>query len=236
MPRLIVENLYKEYPTRDEPLVVLRDVNLRLDGGDSLAILGPSGSGKSTLLHILGTLDQPSSGTVRLDNNDPSTMDEPKLAQFRNEKIGFVFQQHYLLPQLTALENILVPALASGSVTDDVDAHARSLVDRVGLTDRIHHRPAEMSGGEQQRVAVARALVNRPSLILADEPTGNLDRGNALGIAQLLTEIQAESQASAVLVVVTHSEEIAGHFAGQRVLSGGTLMNRANAVTDHETA
>lgn len=225
MPHLFAENLCKQYTTRAEPLLVLRDVNLNMGGGESLAILGPSGSGKSTLLHILGTLDQRSGGSLRLDSTDPESLDERRLARFRNEKIGFVFQQHYLLPQLTVLENVLIPALASGTVTDDVEVHARSLIDRVDLTDRIHHRPAELSGGEQQRVAVARALVNQPMLILADEPTGNLDRENALGIAQLLIEIQAESPSSTVLVVVTHSEEIAGHFSRQQVLRGGTLMD-----------
>jgi len=235
MTHLVASHLRKEFPTRSEPLVVLCDVSLQLRGGESAAILGPSGSGKSTLLHILGTLDEPTSGSVQLDEADPFSMDEPSLARFRNEKIGFIFQQHHLLPQLTILENVLIPALAHGAVNSETDQRARELLERVGLADRQQHRPAEISGGEQQRVAVARALLNRPSLILADEPTGNLDRNNALRMAQLLSEIQSDPDQRTVLVVVTHSEEIAGYFDQQLVLDNGSLRHEFIASGENET-
>lgn len=210
MSGLIVEQLVKSYPTRAEPLVVLREATLNMTAGQNAAIVGPSGSGKSTLLHILGTLDQPTSGTVRLLHIDPFTLDEPALAAFRNRHIGFVFQEHYLLPQLTVLENTLIPALASGTPHISVVRRAEELLDRVGLSDRLKHRPAELSGGERQRVAVARALLNKPALILADEPTGSLDRRNAIAVAQMLLELQAAEKA--MLIVVTHSSEIAQLF------------------------
>src|SRR3954469_17243856 len=155
MPELVVEHLGKTFPTRGEPLVVLRDVSLSLAGGQNAAILGPSGSGKSTLLFIVGALDTPSGGTLRLNGTDPFTLDEPQLAEFRNRHIGFVFQDHYLLPQLTVLENTLVPALADGAASGTTVQRAKSLLARVGLSDRLDHRPAELSGGERQRVGVA---------------------------------------------------------------------------------
>src|SRR3954466_13220784 len=164
MADLIVEHLNKTFPTRAEPLVVLRDVSLSLAGGQNAAILGPSGSGKSTLLFIVGTLDTPSGGSVRLDGADPFSLDEPRLAEFRNRHIGFVFQDHYLLPQLTVLENVLIPAMANGTPNESAQKRATELLDRVGLSPRLGHRPAELSGGERQRVAVARALLNQPAL------------------------------------------------------------------------
>src|SRR3954447_16322057 len=172
---LHVEHLGKEYPTRSGALIVLRDINLDLQRGEALAVMGPSGSGKSTLLHILGTLDQPTRGTVRLVGKDPFSLAERDLADFRNRHIGFVFQDHYLLPQCSALENVLLPTLVGHDDRDAVQARARQLLDRVGLAQRLDHRPSELSGGERQRVAVARALIHRPVLLLADEPTGNLD-------------------------------------------------------------
>ncbi|HTU24109.1 MAG TPA: ABC transporter ATP-binding protein, partial [Pirellulales bacterium] len=172
MPELLAENVTKEYPTRAEPLVVLRGVSLRLATGENVVILGPSGCGKSTLLHILGTLDQPTSGRVLLDGVDANRLAEAELADFRNRQIGFVFQDHHLLPQCSVLENVLLPAVAQGAVSEEAVARARLLVDRVGLTARAAHRPAELSGGERQRTALARALLNKPRLLLADEPTG----------------------------------------------------------------
>ncbi len=208
MTKLLVENLRKEFPTRSEPLVVLRDVSFEVETGQSLAVVGPSGSGKSTLLSIIGTLEPPTAGRVMLDRQDPAELDEPALAAFRNRRIGFVFQDHHLLPQCSVLENVLIPTLAEGSTPAAMVERARMLVERVGLIDRLDHRPAELSGGERQRVALARALINGPTLLLADEPTGNLDRTTAEGIARLLLDMQQQEQM--LLVVVTHSMRLAG--------------------------
>ena len=207
MSHLVVQDLHKQFPTRGEPLIVLRGVNLTLSDGENLAVLGPSGSGKSTLLHILGALDTPSSGTVTLDDHDPFSLNEPQLAAFRNRQIGFVFQDHHLLPQLSALENVLVPALAQLAISEAARGRAELLISRVGLADRRHHRPAELSGGERQRVAVARALIQGPTLLLADEPTGNLDRKTARQIGELLLELQAQERT--MMIVATHSLELA---------------------------
>jgi lipoprotein-releasing system ATP-binding protein len=221
MSTLVVQEVTKEYPTRAEPLVVLREVSLTLTAGQSLAIVGPSGSGKSTLLHIVGTLETPTAGSVTLDGENPFALDEPALAAFRNRHIGFVFQDHHLLPQLSVLENTLVPAMAEGSVAEPASARARELLERVGLGERLEHRPAELSGGERQRVGVARALLLRPRLLLADEPTGNLDRTNAAAIGRLLLEMQQREHA--MLIVVTHSVELAGLFQRQLILDNGCL-------------
>jgi lipoprotein-releasing system ATP-binding protein len=219
---LDVEQLGKDYPTRAGPLTVLRDVTLHLDRGEALAVMGPSGSGKSTLLHLLGTLDRPTRGTVRLDGADPFALREPELADFRNRTIGFVFQDHHLLPQCTVLENVLIPTLINtDGKAGDVEAWAKSLMERVGLSGRLDHRPAELSGGERQRVAVARALVRKPVLLLADEPTGNLDRRSAQGIGELLLDLHRQEQT--MLVVVTHSPELAKLFPKRMEMSDGAL-------------
>jgi lipoprotein-releasing system ATP-binding protein len=218
---LQVTQLCKDYPTRSGPLPVLRGVNLELGRGDAVAVMGPSGSGKSTLLHILGTLDTPTSGAVRLSDRDPFALPEPELADFRNRHIGFIFQDHHLLPQCTVLENVLVPTLVGAHSDGDAEKWARELLDRVGLTGRLDHRPAELSGGERQRVAVARALVRRPVLLLADEPTGNLDRRTAQSIGQLLLDLHRQEQT--VLVVVTHSAELAQVFPKRMEMTEGTL-------------
>jgi lipoprotein-releasing system ATP-binding protein len=221
MSHLLIDSVSKEYPTRAEPLVVLRGVSLELSAGDNVAILGPSGSGKSTLLHIVGTLDRPTAGTISLDGQNPLDLAEPQLALFRNRNIGFVFQDHHLLPQLSVLENVLVPALAQGRPDDDDVSRARQLLDRVGLGQRLGHRPAELSGGERGRVAVARALVQKPILLLADEPTGNLDRDNAMAVGKLLVEMQ--KQENAMLIVVTHSDQLASLLMRRMNLSEGRL-------------
>jgi lipoprotein-releasing system ATP-binding protein len=219
---LAVENLRKEYPTRSGPLPVLGGVSLALDHGDAVAVTGPSGSGKSTLLHILGTLDRPTQGTVRLDGTDPFALSDADLAAFRNKRIGFVFQDHHLLPQCSVLENVLIPTLVDRDTKPaDAEAYARELLDRVGLAGRLDHRPAELSGGERQRVAVARALVQKPALVLADEPTGNLDRKNAHAIGELLLELHRQQQT--VLVVVTHSGDLAKLFPTRYEMADGTL-------------
>lgn len=221
MPDLIVADVAKEYPTRAESLVVLRGASLSLSAGENLAILGPSGSGKSTLLSIIGTLDRPTRGSVTLGGVDPFSLDENKLAEFRNQKIGLVFQDHHLLPQCSVLENVLLPAIADGPAKSDDVQRARELLDRVGLGARLEHRPAELSGGERQRAAVARALIRQPTLLLADEPTGNLDRTTATAVGGLLLELQAERQM--MLIVVTHSLELADALSRRMELDEGRL-------------
>ena len=219
---LVVTDLGKEYPTRSGPLVVLSGVRLTLDRGEAAAVMGPSGSGKSTLLHILGTLDRPSAGTVTLDGTDPFALDDTGLARFRNRRIGFVFQDHHLLPQFSVLENVLVPTLVNAEAEPKAtEAYARQLLERVGLANRIDHRPAELSGGERQRVAVARALVQKPTIMLADEPTGNLDRRNARAVGDLLLDLHRQEQT--VLLVVTHSAELAQTFPRRFEMADGTL-------------
>src|SRR5882672_2419415 len=219
---LSVENLTKEYPTRSGPLPVLRGITLALNRGDALAVTGPSGSGKSTLLHILGTLDRPSGGTVKLDGEDPFALPEPRLADFRNRRIGFIFQDNHLLPQCSALENVLIPTLVNKSVNPaDVEKWARELLGRVGLLDRLHHRPAELSGGERQRVAIARALIHKPLLLLADEPTGNLDRKTAKTVGELLMEMHRQEKTT--LIVVTHSPDLAKLLPRRMEMLDGTL-------------
>jgi lipoprotein-releasing system ATP-binding protein len=221
---LAVRDLAKDYPTRSGPLPILRGVNLELARGESLAVMGPSGSGKSTLLHILGTLDRPTSGSVSLDGTDPFVLPEADLAAFRNRRIGFVFQDHHLLPQCSVLENVLVPTLVSRGTDPAVtEGYARELLKRVGLAARLEHRPAELSGGERQRVAVARALVLKPLLLLADEPTGNLDRASAQAVGELLLELHR--QENTVLVVVTHSAELASRFPRRAEMSDGALAD-----------
>jgi lipoprotein-releasing system ATP-binding protein len=221
MSRLIVENVTKEFPTRGEPLVVLRGISLELASDENVAVMGPSGSGKSTLLNILGTLEAPTSGRVLLDGQDTATLDEPALAAVRNRRIGFVFQDHHLLPQCSVLENVLVPTIAHGPATPAVVDRAHDLIARVGLADRADHRPAELSGGERQRTALARALIHAPALLLADEPTGNLDRTNAARIAELLLELQAAE--GTMLVVVTHSPALAARMKRHYELDDGRL-------------
>jgi lipoprotein-releasing system ATP-binding protein len=222
MPDLVVHEITKDFLTRAEPLRVLRGCTFELARGENLAILGPSGSGKSTLLQIVGTLDAPTSGEVRLGGDDPFQLSEPRLARFRNDRIGFVFQDHHLLPQCTVLENVLLPTLAGGGATPDAFERARMLLERVGLTPRLDHRPAELSGGERQRVAIARALIRQPMLLLADEPTGNLDRSTAASIGDLLLELQQLEQT--MLVVVTHSLELAARFQQKTELDAGRLV------------
>lgn len=204
--------LAKSYPTPAGPLQVITDVSLQVDRGQSIAIMGPSGCGKSTLLYMLGVLEPPSSGTVSIDGTDPYKLGEREQAAFRGSRIGFVFQDHLLLPQLTALENVLAPTLVAPASVDRkaLDERARRLLDAVGLSTRLTHRPAELSGGERQRVAIARALVREPGLVLCDEPTGNLDRSSAEAVADLLATLTADRRVA--LVVVTHSPALAARF------------------------
>ena len=221
---LRVQNLSKEYQTPAEPLVVLQDIDLELGQGESLAILGPSGSGKSTLLHLIGTLDEPTSGNIELSGIDPFSLDEQDLAHYRNHKIGFVFQEHYLLPQCTLLENILLPTLATGNPRASANARAHDLLQRVGLADRHQHRPAECSGGERQRAALARALIMQPQVLLADEPTGNLDRQTADQVADLMLEVQRDE--NTILMLATHSRALAEKMQRTAELVDGRLQSK----------
>ena len=206
---LNVSHLSKEYPGPAGALAVLSDVSFSLEPGDAAAIMGPSGSGKSSLLYLLGALEPPSSGTITLDGQNPFQLSPDGLAAFRNRSVGFVFQDHCLLPQCTVLENVLVPTLVAEDDGGDAK-RARDLVEQVGLSGRIDHRPGELSGGERQRVAIARALVRAPRMILCDEPTGNLDRASADQIAALLLDLHHRQHG--VLIVVTHSAQLAANF------------------------
>jgi len=218
---LEISHLTKEYPTPQGPLSILSDVSLEFDRGDAVAIMGPSGSGKSTLLYILGGLEPPTSGVVTLEGQNPFDLDEKAIASFRNRRVGFVFQDHCLLPQCTVLENVLIPTLIADS--DDYESRARLLLEQVGLSERIGHRPAELSGGEKQRVALARALIMNPVLLLCDEPTGNLDRKSADAAASLLMRLHTEQRT--IMIVVTHSLELASRFPARFELIDKQLKN-----------
>jgi lipoprotein-releasing system ATP-binding protein len=198
---------------------VLRDVDLTLQPGERVAVVGPSGSGKSTFLHLVGLLDHPTAGTVELDGEDTSRLTEPQLARLRNQRIGFVFQAHHLLPEHTAVGNVMMPVRLAGGRTDVAQVRAEALLAAVGLEHRLTHRPGELSGGEQQRVALARALVLGPGLVLADEPTGNLDPHTARGVLDLLLDLN--TQLGSTLVVVTHSREFAAVFPRRLALEDG---------------
>jgi len=215
---LELADVRKHFDSGSQRVDVLRGISFEMQHGQSLAITGPSGSGKSTLLHLVGTLDRPSSGTISIDGREPHGLGEAELARFRNGAVGFVFQDHHLLPQYSVLENVLVPTWAFGPGTD-VAARAIELLDRVGLGHRLQHRPAELSGGERQRVAVARALINRPGLLLCDEPTGSLDRAAADAVAALLFELHARE--GTVLIAVTHSLTLAERFGRRLELREG---------------
>lgn len=225
--QLEVHQLCKSFPTATGELTILRNVELQLSGGDAVAVVGPSGSGKSTLLYIVGLLDQPTAGEVQINGEKPHHFPEAVQARFRSRQIGFIFQDHHLLPQCTVLENVLIPTLASGGADAAANTRARQLLDRVGLSSRLDHRPAQLSGGERQRVAVCRALINQPALLLADEPTGNLDRKTAEGVGTLLLELARES--GSILICVTHSQELAGRFPRTLELRDGQLIDAGAA-------
>ena len=206
---LKVENVSKEYPTPRGALKIVSNVSLSLSRGDAVAIMGPSGSGKSTLLYMIGTLEPPTSGEITLDGQNPFQLKEAELAAFRNKAIGFIFQDHCLLPQCSVIENVLTPTLISATDGND-GTRAIALLEQVGLSDRLAHRPAELSGGEKQRVALARALVMKPQLLLCDEPTGNLDHKAADVVASLLLDLHHKQET--ILIVVTHNAELASRF------------------------
>jgi ABC-type lipoprotein export system ATPase subunit len=229
-PLLKMTRVTRRYdsPNQSGGLTVLNDVSLEVAQGESLAIVGPSGSGKSTLLHIIGTLDRPTSGSVALNGQDLGTLDDQQLAAVRNRQIGFVFQSHYLLPQCTVLENVLVPTLAcaEAAARDGASERAGRLLKRVGLGERMSHRPGELSGGERQRVAVVRALINQPQLLLADEPTGSLDQTSARELGQLLLDLNREE--GVTLIVVTHARELAQRMGRVLELRDARLAPIAN--------
>ena len=216
--------LSKTYESAAGPVPVLEEVNLDLQLGDALSIMGPSGSGKSTLLQILGLLDPPTSGQLTFDGVEPWSLKESDQAKFRNTRIGFIFQDHCLLPQCTVLENVLAPTLV-GEREDNAAIHAKELIDRVGLTPRMDHFLAQLSGGEKQRVAIARALIRQPKLLLCDEPTGNLDEATAWQVLTLLADLQKEMRS--ILMIVTHSPAIAAEFPQQFAMRGRHLERTA---------
>ena len=213
--------LSKNFTGAAGQLSILRNVDLSLNRGDALAVTGPSGSGKSTLLYIVGLLDELTAGNIEVLGSDPTAMSESELAKFRNEHLGFIFQDHHLLPQCTVLENVLIPLLAGDGVADADEKRASDLLTRVGLADRVTHRPAQLSGGERQRVAVCRALINQPEILLADEPTGNLDHATADAVGDLLLELSREQ--NVLLICVTHSTELAKRFPQHMELRDGRL-------------
>lgn len=222
---LIVDHIGKDFPSRSGTLTVLDRCTFSLKPGESLAILGPSGSGKSTLLNILGTLEPPTRGRFELEGESPMDFNEQRLAKFRREKVAFVFQDHHLLPQCTALENVLIPFLAEGKTTPSQREQGIALLERFGLKDRLDHRPGELSGGEKQRVAIARALVRGPRLLLADEPTGSLDRSTAASIAELFLSLLQHTQEHALmLILATHDPTLAKQMKFQKTIEDKTLI------------
>lgn len=222
-PLLKLENVSREFPSAegDQPLRVLRGLSLEVTRGESVAVVGPSGCGKSTLLNLIGTLDQPTGGTLIFDGRELGGLDDTELAALRNREMGFIFQSHHLLPQCTVMENVLVPTLAHGRATADDEERARHLLNRVGLGERLSHRPGQLSGGERQRMAVVRALINQPQLLLADEPTGALDQTTADQLGQLLVELNAEKNVT--LITVTHSEKLAARMTRTVELKNGQI-------------
>ncbi|RKH68862.1 ABC transporter ATP-binding protein [Corallococcus aberystwythensis] len=221
MALLSIRNVFKSYFLHGKRIDVLRDVSLDINAGELVSMIGASGAGKSTFLHVLGTLDAPAAGEVLFDGRSVFSMNDAEIAEFRNRTIGFVFQSHYLLPEFTALENVAMPALIQRKDRGPAYAYARELLERVGLGSRVDHRPGELSGGEAQRVALARALVLKPAVLLADEPTGNLDPTTGEGIHQLLRDVNRDLGITAV--VVTHNETLARSMPRRLRLAGGQV-------------
>lgn len=222
---LCFDSVTKSYETEAGNVEVLRGISFTLEEGEALAVTGPSGSGKSTLLHLAATLEAPTSGRIRIGGEVAHELPERELAAFRSRRVGLVFQDHYLLPQYTMLQNVLLPTVAAGAVDDGEEERARTLLETVGLEARIDHRPAQLSGGERQRAAIVRALINRPSLLLCDEPTGNLDAQTAGAVADLLLELHAEGDSA--LIVVTHSLELAARLPRRVELRSGLIGEAA---------
>ncbi len=221
-PFISIRNLYKSFNSSGNRIDILKGINSELNAGETLAVVGPSGIGKSTLLHLLGTLDRPDKGKIFFKGEEIFQFDDARLARFRNESVGFVFQFHHLLPEFSALENVMMPALISGLSKDRAGQAAEMILVRVGLKERLSHRVAKLSGGEQQRVALARALVLKPAILLADEPTGNLDKKNSEQVHDLLLELNQEL--GMTLVVVTHNMELANYMSRRVTIIDGLLV------------
>ncbi|MBF0103438.1 MAG: ABC transporter ATP-binding protein [Desulfobacterales bacterium] len=219
---LELQHISKGYSLNKNAIDILKDINLTVNAGERIAVVGPSGIGKSTLLHIIGTIDRPDTGCLLFEGKNIFSFDDLQLARFRNEAIGFVFQFHHLLPEFTALENVMMPAFIRGISQKNIYPKAEHILVRVGLQDRLHHRIGELSGGEQQRVALARALVLSPALLLADEPTGNLDKKNSEKIHQLFIELNQETHMT--LIVVTHNQGLAGCMSRRITIVDGQLQ------------
>jgi lipoprotein-releasing system ATP-binding protein len=220
-PLVVASNVKKSFQHMGRTLEVLRGINLEIQDGEILAIVGPSGAGKSTLLHCMGTLDIPTSGSIRLGGEEVTRLSGPRLAELRNRTVGFVFQFHHLLPEFNAIENVAMPGLVRGMSRREIEPRAQALLEEVGLRDRSLHRPGELSGGEQQRVALARAIVLEPKLLLADEPTGNLDSATSAQIHQLFFAIN--KQRGTTIVVVTHNAALAASMPRVVALRDGNL-------------
>ncbi len=212
------KNINKSYGN----LHVLRDVSLEVDRGEIVSVVGASGAGKTTLLHIIGSLDKPDSGEVIINNTSIFSLNDKKLSLFRNQHIGFIFQFHHLLPEFSALENVMLPALIAGKSKKEISAYAHELLERLSLSHRLTHKPGELSGGEQQRVAVARALINNPDLILADEPSGNLDSANANELHQMFFDLRKEINQT--MIIITHNEELANMADRKIVMKDGRII------------
>lgn len=221
---LEAKNIGKTYATANGPITVLDNICIEWNRGQAVSIMGPSGSGKSTFLYILGVLDSPTAGSVRLEGQDPFALDEKHQAAFRNRHVGFLFQDHCLLPQCSVLENVLAPTLVDGRPQSDTVARAKKLLDEVGLSERSTHKPGQLSGGEKQRAALARALIREPLLLLCDEPTGNLDHKAADAVAGMLLQLHAQQKT--ILVVVTHNAELADRFPVRMEMHDHNLRSR----------
>jgi lipoprotein-releasing system ATP-binding protein len=220
---LEAREIYKSYPTADGQIDVLLGINLKIKRGEIVAVVGPSGVGKSTLLHILGILDRPTRGQLRMDSTQVSSLSDDQLAKLRNSTVGFVFQFHYLLPELSALENVMMPGMIAGKKAEELIEPARELLGRVGLAERESHRPNQLSAGEQQRVAIVRALINNPKLVLADEPSGNLDFANSQTLHALLWELSRTLEKT--FVIATHNLELAGKADRVLELRNGKIVD-----------
>lgn len=227
MSNLSVQNLTKTFSSATGHLEILNRVGLEMSKGDSVCVTGPSGCGKSTLLYILGLLDSPTSGSYELLGENMSGLSKDRQADIRNQEIGFIFQEHHLLPQCTVLENVLIPTIPASLDPQDKKERAEKLLGKVGLHERLNHRPGQLSGGERQRVAVCRSLINAPALLLADEPTGSLDPSTADGVGDLLLELASEQDT--MLLCVTHSIELANRFSRRLDLQNGTLVDVSNS-------
>lgn len=219
---LVAQHLFKKYSN----LTVVNDVSLNVNKGEIVSIIGPSGAGKSTLLHLLGSLDKPDSGSITIDNTDLFSLPTKKQSTFRNKHLGFVFQFHHLLPEMTALENVAIPLWISGKEKKESLVDAAVMLKIVGLENRLNNKPAELSGGEQQRVAIARALINKPSIVMADEPTGNLDSNNAQLIHELFLSLR--SQLGQTFVMITHNEELAAMTDRTLIMRDGKIVEERN--------